>query len=88
MVEIKTFIYIILAILAVGGSVVGFFTMQTRQNMRIKQLETEVEELKRKQSLNTSHQIDTEKSIEVINTKLDHLIQVIDELKKSIDRRP
>ncbi len=87
MIEIKFLLGIVALIVTVGGSVVTFFTMQTRQNMRIKQLETEVIELKRKQSLNTAHQIDTEKSIGIINTKLDHLIQVIDELKKSIEQR-
>ena len=74
MIELKLVIYIAAGILTIGGAIITFFQMQTRQNMKIDQLEKEIEELKRKQSLSTNHQIDTEKAIVEINTKLNHIV--------------
>lgn len=83
MIEIKLLIGIITGLVAVSSGIVTFFTMQTRQNMRIKQLEDEVKELKRKLSLNTSNQIKTEKDLISINAKLDHILEAIEDLKKN-----
>lgn len=83
MIEMGTLIEILVGVIVIGGAIVGFFTMQTRQNMRIKQLETEVAELKRKQSVSTTNQIKTEKAIIEINATLKHIAASIDELKKN-----
>jgi len=81
MIEIKDVVYIILAIITIIGGVVTFFVMQERQNMKIKQLEEKFEKLEEKQSKSTGHQIETEKILEVIGTKLDRLLVDMEELK-------
>ena len=81
MIDIKLVIYVTVAVLSVGGAIITFFQMQTRQNMKINQLEKDIEELKRKQSKSTEHQIETEKVIVEINTKLEHIAKSIDDLK-------
>ena len=83
MIDIKLVIYIIVAILSVGGAIVTFFQMQTRQNMKINQLEKDIEELKRKQSLATSNQIKTEKDLVAINVKLEQILEAIQDLKSN-----
>ena len=83
MIDLKLVIYIAIAVLTIGGAVVGFFTMQTRQNMKINQLEKDIEELKRKQSKSTEHQIETEGLVREINVKLEHIAKSIDDLKKN-----
>lgn len=82
MIDIKFLIYIVAGIISIGGAIIAFFQMQTRQNMKLKELQKDMEELKKKQSLSTGHQIETEKAIVEINTKLDHIVKSIDELKK------
>lgn len=82
MVDLKTVIYIILGLVSVGGAIVSFFTMQTRQNMKIEHLEKELEKIKDKQSLSTGHQIETEKTLCIIGEKLDRIIKDIDEIKE------
>lgn len=81
MITIQLVIYIILAIISVGGGIVAFFVMQNRQNMKIERLEEEVKDLKRKQSDSSHYQIETEKAIVEINTKLDYIMEAINELK-------
>ena len=83
MIDIKLVIYIAVAILSVGGAIVTFFQMQTRQNMKIDQLQKDINDLKKKQSLNTGHQIETEKFIAEINVKLEHIAKSIDDLKRN-----
>jgi septal ring factor EnvC (AmiA/AmiB activator) len=83
MIDIKLVIYIAVAILSVGGAIVTFFQMQTRQNMKIDQLQKDINDLKKKQSLNTGHQIETEKFIAEINVKLEHIAKAIDDLKRN-----
>ena len=83
MIDIKLVIYIAVAILSVGGAIVTFFQMQTRQNMKIEQLQKDINDLKKKQSLNTGHQIETEKFIAEINVKLEHIAKSIDDLKRN-----
>ena len=68
-------------ILGIAASVVTFFQMQTRQNMKIEQLEKDINALGKKLSDQTDYQIKTEKEIVKINTKLDNLIDLIKELK-------
>ena len=81
MVQIDIVVQIIVGIVLIGGGVISFFVMQKGQNMKIEQLQKEVDELKRKQSLSTSYQIETEKFIAEINIKLEHIAKAIDELK-------
>ncbi|MDC7125768.1 MAG: hypothetical protein PQJ46_09380 [Spirochaetales bacterium] len=90
MINLKIFVGILTGILVIGGAVVTFFQMQTRQNMKIEALEKEVTEirgkeipeLKRKLSEQSHYQIETEKAIIEINGKLDHISEAIEELKK------
>ncbi len=81
MIDVNTVIEIAIGIFVIGGGVIGFFVMQKGQNMKIEQLQKEVDDLKRKQSLSTEHQIETEKVIVEINTKLQHIMLAIDDLK-------
>jgi len=81
MVDIKTLFYIIGGLLTIGGAVVTFFNMQVRQNMKIEQLEKDINMLKEKASSQSRYQISTEKDIVKMNEKLDNLIDMMKELK-------
>lgn len=94
MIDIKLVIYIAVGLLSIGGAIVTFFQMQTRQNMKIAQLQKDLDQtkgelqeaindLRRKQSLNTGNQIKTEKDIIAINEKLDHILEAIHDLKRN-----
>ena len=94
MIGIKLVIYMGLGILSIVGAIVTFFQMQTRQNMKIDQLQkdldktkedlqTAIDELRRKQSEGTAHQIETEGLVREINVKLEHISKAIDDLKKN-----
>ena len=94
MVDIKLVIYIATAVLAIGGAIVTFFQMQTRQNMKIDQLDKDLDhtrdelqeainELRRKQSINTTNQIKTEKDLIRIEEKLDNILEAVKDLKKN-----
>ena len=82
MIDLKTLIYIIIGLITIGTAVVTFFNMQTRQNMKIDQLQKEVKDLKIKLSGVTSYQIKTEKDIVEISTKLDSLMDIMKEIKE------
>ena len=94
MIDIKLVIYVSVALLSIIGAIVTFFQMQTRQNMKIEQLQKDLElnrdemqeainELRRKQSLGTTNQIKSEKDIISINEKLDHILEAIQDLKRN-----
>lgn len=83
MVQIDTVIQIVVGIFLVGGGIISFFVMQKGQNMKIEQLQKEVDVLKQKQSDFSHYQIGTEKDLIAINVKLDHILQAIEELKNS-----
>ena len=94
MIELKLLIGIVSGLIVISGGIVTFFTMQTRQNMRIEQLQkdldktkedlqTAIDELRRKQSLNTNNQIKTEKELIKIDAKLDHILEAIEDLKRN-----
>lgn len=82
MVDIKTVIYLVIGLLTIGGAVVAFFQMQTKQNMKIEQLETDVKEMKKRQSDQAHYQIDTEKAIIRIEEKLEALFGLVSEIKE------
>lgn len=69
-----------LIFIALGG-VGAFYTMQTRQNMKIAELEKAVEKMEEKLSKAAHYQIEAEKAIVAINEKLAHIVEAIDELK-------
>lgn len=81
-VDIQIIVYIFIGVLTVGGAVVAFFQMQTKQNMRIKNLELRASSAEKKISDQAYYQIQTEKMVEVINTKLDHIMATLEELKE------
>ena len=83
MVDLKAVLYIVIGLTSIGGTIGAFFTMQTKQNMKIDHLEKEVEDVKRKQSLATSHQIETEKTLGILLTKMDRLLQDMEDLKRT-----
>lgn len=83
MIDLNIVIQVAVGLVIVGGAIISFFVMQKGQNMKIDQLQKEVDELKRKQSKSTNHQIETEKIIVEINIKLEHIVQSIDELKNN-----
>ena len=83
MIDIKLVIYIVLAIFTIVGAIVSFFVMQKGQNMKIAQLEKDIEEFKRKQSLSTTNQIKTEKDLIRMEEKLDNILEAIKDLKKN-----
>ena len=72
-----------LIIIALGG-VGAFYTMQTRQNMKIAELEKAMEKLEDRLSKTAGYQIETEKAIVAINEKLAHIAEAIDELKRKM----
>lgn len=81
MIRIHTVIYIFVSIFTLGGAIVGFFNMQTRQNMKIEQLEEKCKEIKKDLGEQIIHQIETEKAIISIGEKLDMLLDNMKELK-------
>lgn len=83
MIDAKLVVYISIAVITIVGSIVTFFVMQKEQNMKIKALETALEKLEKKQSKSTEHQIETEKLVVEINTKLDHITKAIDKLTEA-----
>ena len=83
MIGIDTLIQILVGVFFIGGGIISFFVMQKGQNMKIEQLQKEVDELKRKQSKSTEHQIETEGLVREINVKLEHIMLAIDDLKKN-----
>lgn len=87
MVQLNTIIGILIGAGILIGWIVTFFVMQKGQNMNIAQLQEEIKELKRKQSLSTSNQIKTEKDLVAINIKLDHILEAIEELKHNGNHR-
>lgn len=85
-VDIKTVVYIIVGLLTIGGAVGGFFQMQTRQNMKIDQLEKEQKELKdelaRVKNLATDHDHPKlEQAIALLSLKMDQMSETLQELK-------
>lgn len=70
-----------LILIALGG-VGAFYTMQTRQNMKIAELEKTVEKLQAKLDDEVKLRGETEKAIVSINEKLAHIVEAIDELKR------
>jgi len=94
MIEIDLVIQIGIGIFVIGSAIVGFFVMQKGQNMRIEQLQKDldktkddlqaaIDELRRKQSLNTNNQIKTEKELIKIDAKLDHILEALEDLKRN-----
>ena len=81
MIDLSTVIEIIAGVIIIGGAIVGFFVMQKGQNMKIEQLQKDIDALKKKQTESTAHQIDTEKDLVAINVKLDHILEAIEDLK-------
>ncbi len=93
-VNVDTVIQIVIGIFVIGGAIVGFFVMQKGQNMKIEQLQkdldktkddlqTAIDDVRRKQSLNTAKQIQSEKDIVAINVKLDHILALLEEIKRN-----
>lgn len=88
-VDLKTMIYIILGLVTIGGAIVSFFSMQTRQNMKISQLEQDLANLKRRQDETDIDQRSMDKTLALIGEKLDRLLKDMDELKeRRSDSRP
>ena len=83
MVAVDTVVQIAVGIFVILGAVISFFVMQKGQNMKIEQLQKDFDELKRKQSESTRHQIETEGLVREINVKLEHIMIAIDDLKKN-----
>jgi septal ring factor EnvC (AmiA/AmiB activator) len=82
MIDIKTVIQIVSFLIVAGGLFSGFVKMQTTQNMKIENLDKELEELKRKQSLATSHQIETEKTLIEIGKDIKQILKDIEGIKE------
>lgn len=92
MIQLNTLVEILVGVFVVSGGIVGFFVMQKGQNMKIEQLQKdaernkielqrEIDDLKHKQSVATSNQIKTEKDLVAIQTKLDHILEAVEDLK-------
>lgn len=84
-VDVATLIEIIIGIIFIGGSIGTFYTMQTRQNMKIKELEKEVEQLQKDLSVEREKRISTGEAIVKIFEQLKHISESVDELKKKGD---
>lgn len=81
MIDIKTFVYIISFLIAVGGMIGAFFTMQTKQTMKINQLEKEVQDVQKRQEESSHHQLDTEKSLIEMSKDIKQILKDVEELK-------
>lgn len=90
-INLTLWIPVIIGLITVVGFIVRFFQKQTQQDAEIDALEKEVRcikdnelpDLKRKVSDQAHYQIQTEKTIVEINTKLDNIIEAINELKSN-----
>lgn len=78
MIDLKYVLYVMISFITIGGAIVKFFQMQTKQNMRLEQMEKDQHEVQRKASKQTEFQIDTEKNIIKLDGKIDHLDDKID----------
>ena len=83
-VDIKYLITIIGGIVAIGGIVVKFFQMQTRQNMKIDLNESGIKRLDDKTSKQASYQIETEKKVGVLCEAMANIKISIDEIKTDV----
>ena len=73
MIDLKYVLYVIISMFTIGGAIVKFFEMQTKQNMRLDQMDKDQKESQRKASKQTEFQIQTEKKIIEIDGKIDNL---------------
>lgn len=71
MIDLKYVLYVMLSFITIGGAIVKFFQMQTKQNMRLEQMEKDQQETHRKASKQTEFQIQTEKDIITLDSKID-----------------
>ena len=83
MIELSMLIEILIGFFVIGGGIVSFFVMQKGQNMKIEQLQKELDELKHKQELAEKDQHKTDKAIIEINATLKHIAEAIDDLKRN-----
>jgi len=89
MVNLTIIIPVVVGVVTLGGFIVRFFQMQTKQNLKIEQvekvvktiIETDIPALERKLSEQAHYQIDTEKAVVQINTKLDAIMVTLTDLK-------
>lgn len=81
MIDLETLIMLLAFFFTSGGAAIAFFQMQTKQNMKIAQTEKDLKEVKRKNSEQSKYQIKTEKDIIKMNEKLDHILEMMRELK-------
>ncbi len=88
MIDLKYVLYVMISFITIGGAIVKFFQMQTKQNMRLEQMEKDNEEIHRKSSKQTEFQIKTEKDIiklegkvDTIDKKMDLVLDMMKELK-------
>ena len=78
MIDLKYVLYVMLSFITIGGAIVKFFQMQTKQNMRLEQMEKDQQETHRKPSKQTEFQIKTEKDIVELSGKIDHIDSKVD----------
>ncbi len=81
MIDLRTVIALTVGVMTVGGAIIAFFQMQTRQNMKIEILQAAIKKLEQQHDEQTHSQIETEKAITEINTKLDHIVKTLDEIR-------
>ena len=82
MVSVTTLIEIVGILLILGGAVGAFYTLQTRQNMKIKTLEDKVFDLQGELSEEREKRIQLSEVIAEIKTDLKHILSAINELKQ------
>lgn len=81
MVSVTTLIEIVGILVILGGAIGAFYSMQTRQNMKIKELEGKVSQLTDELSVEREKRIKTGEAIVQIFEQLKHISEAIDELK-------
>ena len=81
-VSVTTLIEIVGILLILGGAVGAFYTLQTRQNMKIKTLEDKVFDLQGELSEEREKRIQLSEVIAEIKTDLKHILSAINELKQ------
>lgn len=83
-INMSILIPILVGIVVIGGAIVGFFQMQTRQNMKLDTHDEKIKDLEDKISKQSGFRIQTEKKVEVLCEQMGAMKKDMDEIKMDI----
>lgn len=82
MIAISTLIEIVLGLIIIGGAIGAFYSLQTRQNMKISEIEEKVRDLRLELHEEKTRRTELTEAIVEMKADLKHILKSIDELKK------